>query len=144
MKKWMIALALLAGFSLSAQRGQGHPHKAHHMQEFSPQEAATLKSKQMALELGLDARQQSEVQSLLVKEMEWRKANRAERQAQKGADTTATAAERYARMNAHMDQRLAFQRNLKSILTEAQFAQWMEHHKGRRGGKRSGKRMGRH
>lgn len=129
MKHWILTALLLGGLSLSAQQGPGHRQQ---QERLSPAQAAELQSKRMTLALNLDDRQQSQVQSLLEQEMQWRQENRPARR-----DSTAAPdpGKRFEHMNARMDRQIAMQRNLKEILTAAQFEKWQalrKEHRGKR------------
>ena len=139
MKKALMAVMVLAGLGLNAQRGPGPGHGNHPGKEMSAEQAATLHSKRMTLALGLDDRQQKEVKALLETEFQWRKETHEARKANRDSTAKADPETRYAHMNARLDHRISFERDLKEILSEAQFDQWKKHQhrkKGRKGHRR--------
>ncbi len=129
MKKILTLGLVLLTFGAMAQQKphRGEMRKAH--SELSPEQRATLQSKKMALALELDTRQQNQVASLLKQRFEKRDEVRANRQAKAGDSTKRPSPEeRYNRMNSRLDQELAFQGEMKKILTESQFEKWRKMH----------------
>ncbi|MDX1333568.1 MAG: hypothetical protein R3252_11100, partial [Robiginitalea sp.] len=72
-----------------------------------------------------DTRQQQQVESLLKKRFETREKMRAtHREVAADSSKSLTAEARYDRMNAHLDREIAFQQEMKNILTASQFEDW--------------------
>lgn len=133
MKRILTLGLLLATIGVTAQHRahQRHPQKA--LKELSPEQRATLQSKKMVLALDLDTRQQQQVATLLKKRFETREKMRAaHREAEGDSAKRLTSEVRYARMNARLDREIAFQQEMKNILTEAQFQDWKHRHKAKR------------
>ena len=118
---------MLAGLSVAAQRMPREGHGRQHQQEFSADEMATLRSKQMTLALDLSSTQEKQLQQLLAGRIKERRATREARM----KDTTALAnpQRRYEHMNARLDSEIAFRRDLKKILSEPQYEQWRQMHR---------------
>lgn len=124
MKKWILACLLLAGLSATAQHMTREGRGRQQMQEFSPDEMATLQSKKMMLALDLSSNQQQELKTLLSKRIQKRQEMRQAHQ----KDTAALAdpRQRYQRMNERLDGEIAFRQDLKKILTEPQYDKWRQ------------------
>jgi hypothetical protein len=114
--------------AMAQQRAhQGQMQKA--LKELSPEQRATLQSKKMVLALDLDSRQQQQVKTLLKKRFETtEKMRAAHRKTAADSSKRLTAEERYTFMNVRLDQEIAFQQQMKDILTEPQFEQWRKWH----------------
>ena len=123
MKHWIAASALLATLSLSAQK--------HQHQELSPEQRATLKSKEMALHLDLSENQQQRVEKLLTAEF-----TEAQKMRDARKDIDKSEEDRFELRNARLDRQLAFKAEMKNILNEEQYALWQKYQQ-RRMAKRS-------
>lgn len=137
MKRLLTLSLLLLAFGALAQKSphRGEMQKAH--KELSPEQRATLQSKKMVLALDLDARQQKQVESLLKERFETRaKMRDAHREVDRDSSKRLTPEERYTRMNAHLDREIAFQSEMKNILTESQFDQWKKRYHAKKRGHR--------
>jgi hypothetical protein len=129
MKKILTLSLLLLTFGATAQQRGHHRQSQKALEELSPEQRATLQSKKMVLALDLDSRQQQQVESLLKKRFETREKMRATHR-KKAPDSSKrlTAEQRYTRMNSHLDREIAFQQEMKNILSETQFDQWKKRH----------------
>ncbi|SFR40109.1 hypothetical protein SAMN04490243_1607 [Robiginitalea myxolifaciens] len=114
MKHLIAASALLATLTLSAQKGE--------RQQLSPEQRATLKSKEMALHLDLSENQQQQVARLL--EAEFAEARKI-RESQKASDKSEI--DRFERRNAQLNRQLALKAELKNILNDEQYERWQKH-----------------
>lgn len=114
MKHLIAAGALLATLNLSAQKGEH--------QQLSPEQRATLKSKEMALHLDLSENQQQQVARLL--EVEFAEVQKM-RESLKESDKNEI--DRYELRNARLDRQLALKAELKNILNDEQFERWQKH-----------------
>jgi len=129
MKKAMMILLLAFGATLYAQP-PGHkkngPRKEMHqkMQELTPQQRAELKTKRMVLDLDLSTTQQSEVLKLNL----GLETQREKRKAEKKNKGELAANEMFARTSKILDAKIATKKQLKSILTEAQFEKFEKSH----------------
>jgi hypothetical protein len=140
MKKILTLSLLLLTYGAMAQQRPYHRQSQKAFQELSPEQRATLQSKKMVLALDLDTRQQQQVESLLKKRFETREKMRAtHRKAAADSSKSLTPEARYGRMNAHLDREIAFQQEMKNILTESQFEDW----KKRQGAKKRAYHQGR-
>ena len=114
MKHWIAASALLVTLTTFGQPGQHN--------SLSPEQRATLKSKEMALHLDLNQNQQQELAKLFAAEFtEVRKL----REARKEMDNSEI--DRFELRNAQLDRQLAFKAELKEILSDEQYALWQKH-----------------
>jgi hypothetical protein len=125
MKKAMLFCALLIGFGVHAQHhAREHTQRTDAQKQLAPEERATIQSKRMTLALGLDETQQDQVAALLKKHLDARIALRSKRESEGNTEQMKDPEKRYARMNAHLDREIAFQKELRSILSESQFDKW--------------------
>lgn len=136
MKKLALAVVLISGISLNAQR---HGADNRGMKDLTPQEIATLQTKKMTLSLDLDQNQQTEIQTLFLASATERKNKMEERQANKEQGKRPTKEERYAMQNERLDQMIAQKAAMKEILTDAQFEKWERMQHKRKQGKKRGK-----
>lgn len=137
MKKIIITLMLLVGFTTMAQHGEHHKGKKMTMMkmtDMTPEQMATLQTKRMVLALELSERQQEQIQALNLENAKLRKAKIEEWKAKKenGEMKKPTSEERYAMQNARLDHKIAQQEKMKDILNDEQYAKWknMRHKKG--------------
>lgn len=103
--------------------------------KMTPAERANLQTKRMVLHLDLTEGQQKSVNALLTKRNEQRDKFFAEATKNKEAGKQFTDAERYQHQVSRLDSQIAFQKEMKSILDEKQYAQWKAQHE------KSGKRL---
>jgi len=105
---------------------------------FTPEQQATLKSKQMALHLDLNKQQQKQVYGLVLKQEQTVKKFRKKRRKKFINGEKSTKAQQFNRLNKRLDSKLVFQGKLKNILNDKQYAQWkkeagkraqLKHHK---------------
>lgn len=132
MKNWIIACFLLAGLGLSAQQMPGRGYARGKMEKFSASELASLQSKRMTLALDLTDAQENKLAELLTERIEKRRAMHQERRAQRDSTRTARPGPDFASAEARMDNEIAFRREIREILTEAQYENWKQMHSGRR------------
>lgn len=131
---------LLIGFGATAQQRPHQRHGNHQFhQDFTPEQQASLQSRKMTLALALDATQQELVESLLSRHFQERIKQRASRTGQADTLSRQDPEVRYKRLSQRLDQKIAFQRELKEILSPSQFDQWQQqrlarksHHRNRR------------
>jgi hypothetical protein len=142
MKKAFTLCMLLIGLGATAQQRPHHQHGKQRMyQEFSSEQEASLKSKKMTLALNLDEAQQEQVESLLSRHFATRREMQEARNKSGNTEKTQDPEARYAHISKRLDHQIAFQRDLRKILSDAQFEQWQEQ-RGRRK-PRAGHRRGR-
>ena len=129
MKKILTLSLLLLTIGAMAQQRPHNRQTQKALKELSPEQRATLQSKKMVLALDLDTRQQQQVETLLKKRFETREKIRAtHRETATDSSRRLDPEQRYNRMNAHLDREIAFQQEMKNILTESQFEHWKKRH----------------
>ncbi len=130
MKNVLIIFMVLTTFAINAQNDtQGKRENRREMKEnFTPEQKAELRAKQMVLELDLSVDQQKRVEKLFL-EMGKNKTARPDNSKEM------TSEEKYAAKNAMLDRRIAFKKQLKEILTEEQMTKWENavHHSRKKG-----------
>jgi len=138
MKKVILLVALMVGFTAMAQKGErGHKGDFKNM---SAEQMAALQTKKMTLDLDLTEAQQKKIQALNLENAKKHKAKMEERKALKEADVrpVRTSDEHYAIRAERLDAAIAHKSELKKILSNEQFEQWEMYHK-KRGDHRKGK-----
>ena len=136
MKNLLIVAILLGSFGLNAQPNTGHhqkrdKHPKELLKDLTPEQRAEIFSKKMVLHLDLTDKQQEQVAALLLE----REANRPDDRPSKKEIKELAAEQRFQLMNEKLDNKIEFNRQLKTILTEAQWTKWNEvqdHKKNRR------------
>ena len=111
MKKLMILVAILTVGFANAQRG---------MRDSSPEQIASIKSKKMTLALDLNTQQQSQVESILLKEAKERAANKWTKEER----AELTKEQKVAKMEEMLEKRIETKRQMKSILNADQYAKF--------------------
>lgn len=119
MKKLMMIAVLFASVTMIAQRGprQGNDRMG---KDLTAEQIATLQTKKMTLELALDNSQSDKIYKVVLAQAKDRKAMMEARKS-KDDKPELTKEQRYAQTNERLDKRIAFQKEMKSILTEEQF-----------------------
>lgn len=138
MKKVIVLVVLMVGFTAMAQKGErGHKGDFKNM---SAEQMATLQTKKMTLDLDLTEVQQKKIQVLNLENAKKRKAKMEERKALKEADEkpARTSDEKYSMRAKRLDAAIAHKSELKKILSTEQFEKWELHHK-KRGEHQKGK-----
>ncbi|MBU2527309.1 MAG: hypothetical protein KKC03_11980 [Bacteroidetes bacterium] len=128
MKKIILVLGLMVAPIMMAQQGKQMAVRSSQTQ-LTAEQSATLETKRLALKLELTPAQQNQLQKVLTKRNEERKAQQEAIKKKRAAAETKpimTSDERFALQNKNLDARLAFQNDLKNILTDEQFAEWKE------------------
>ena len=125
MKKTMALCALLIGLGASAQHRPHHTDRGNeHKHSTFYRKRATIQSKRLTLALGLDQKQQDQIAALLKTRLDERMEWKARQKSEAGPDGTETGTSRYVAINNRLDREIAFQENLKGILSDSQFEQW--------------------
>ncbi len=122
-------LILLISFSINAQQKQKKQRKGS---DFTTEQMATLKVKQMTLDLDLNASQQKEVFELMKKNTEERKNAITERKENKQSGVELTSDQKFAIQNNRLDKMIAHKTAMKNILSKDQYEKWekkMKHQK---------------
>ena len=132
MKTLLIWALCLSTLTVTAQkRGQfkhgpeGHGKMAM-MQDLSPEESATLKTKRMTLDLDLSDSQYDKIYQIHLKHAQERQARLAEmkKQREEGSWTKPSSEERFKMMNEKLDKQIATKKEFKKILDDEQFDRW--------------------
>ncbi|MDM9631588.1 hypothetical protein [Robiginitalea aurantiaca] len=130
MKKAIALCALLLGFGVHAQhKSQKHSQRGESQTQLSTAQQATIESKRMTLALGLDEQQQVRLEDVLKKHLDTRLESRENRKPEENDHKAEDSEERFARMNQWLDREIAFQKDLRGILTDPQFEAWHTEHK---------------
>lgn len=114
-------LILLISFSINAQQKHQKQRKGS---DFTPEQKATLKVKQMTLDLDLNASQQKEVFELMKKGAEERKNAMEERKENKQSGVELTSDQKFAIQNNRLDKMIAHKTAMKNILSKDQYEKW--------------------
>ncbi|MFD1315557.1 DUF4890 domain-containing protein [Namhaeicola litoreus] len=127
MKKLVLLLALVIttfGFAQKQNQRKGD------FKNLTPEQQATLQTKQMALDLSLNDSQMNSLMTLNKKQAEQRNLHRGkmEKLKEKGE---VSADDHFKMKNEMLDMQLAYQNNLKKILNDEQFEKWTKtnHHR---------------
>src|SRR5690606_14998055 len=128
MKKIFIFLLAFSALQINAQERQkeGKRERVHKIQEFSPEEAATLKTKKMTLELDLTEVQQKEIYKINLEEaqerqkmVDARRKMRSENNSMERADE-----QKFNKLNENLDRKIEHKQRMKSILNAEQYEKW--------------------
>ncbi|MCF6213668.1 MAG: hypothetical protein L3J45_06540 [Flavobacteriaceae bacterium] len=123
MKKTIILLVVLISMSTYAQH-EFQNNQRHSKNNFTSEQNATLKSKKMALHLDLNSQQQKEIYGLILKQEKKRDKLRKERQSLKEGKMKITPEKRFKMINKGLNAKLAFQSELRDILSPKQYENW--------------------
>ncbi|MEO9954094.1 hypothetical protein [Nonlabens sp.] len=127
MKKILFLLAILSVGITQANNGK---------KDRTPEQIASIQSKKMTLALDLDAKQQTQVEKLLLVEAKDRKSNKMNREDRQKL----TEEQKFTKSEAALEKKIAMKREMKSILNADQYAKWEKMiAKRSRGKKRGGK-----
>jgi hypothetical protein len=139
MKKVILLVVLMVGFTAMAQKGE-RGQKGDY-KNMSAEQMATLQTKKMTLYLDLTQAQQTKIQALNLEKAKKRKAQMEARKVQResGETKTLTSDERFAMKQERLDAAIAHKADLKKILNEEQYAKW-ETQRNKRGENHKGKR----
>jgi hypothetical protein len=133
MKKLVIIALALFALQVTAQEQKEHKQeskkefrkeKMGHRKTMDPKEMAQLQTKKMTLALDLTEDQQSKVGKLNLKNAEFKKAGMEKGKALKDSDKKLTKEEKLLITNEKLDQLIATKREMKNILTEAQYEKY--------------------
>lgn len=135
MKKLILLVVLMAGITAIAQKPERERGHRGDMGNMTPEQMATLQTKQMTLALDLTDAQQKQIQSLNLENATARSAKREEMKAKKesGEAKKMTSEERYAMQTARLDHQIAQKEKMKKILNTEQYEKWEAMKKDREG-----------
>lgn len=114
-------IALLISFSINAQQRNKQQRKGS---DFTVEQIATLKVKQMTLELDLDASQQKEVYAIMKTNAEERKNKMAEMKQNKEKGVELTSNQKFEIQSQRLDKQIAHKATMKNILSKDQYEKW--------------------
>lgn len=123
MKKLAIVLVVLLGLSAYSQN-EPFGNDRGIKNQFTAEQNADLRSKRMTLHLDLNSDQQKKVYKLILKQEQDLSVLKTQMLKDRVAGKQATSDELFNKMTKGLDAKLAFQNELKSILTPAQFENW--------------------
>lgn len=90
------------------------------LQDYTPEQLATLKTKKMVLSLELSQSQENKIYNILLEEIKARK----EKKIKKEDFKNLTSDQRYDMKMKRLDAQIALQEKIKKILNEEQYTQW--------------------
>ncbi|MFS4468487.1 Spy/CpxP family protein refolding chaperone [Maribacter sp. 2210JD10-5] len=126
MKKIIFICLLLLGVTLNAQQRQQKDHRKAMIQNLTAAQIGNLEAKKMTLALDLTDSQQSKIKSLFTERAAERKTKMEERKAARENEESKKPSpeERYAMANERLDERIAFKKEVKTILNAEQYSKW--------------------
>ena len=139
MKKLASLLILVFAFSLTTHAQQKRKRKQK--EKLTVEQQATLAFKKMALELELTDAQQRKLTPIITKQISERREQGDKMRKAREEKKKIEATDRYKRANEMLDKRLAFQKEMKSILNAEQFEKFKKLSKKREMGKKRGMKM---
>lgn len=150
MKNLIVFAVLMAGVTAMAQTSEHSRGDRNPMKDMTPEQMATLQTKQMTLTLDLTDAQQKKIQDLNLENALKRSEKMKEMRERKesGELKKPTSEERYAMKIAMLDHQIAQKEKLRNILNKEQFEKWekmkknSENHRKRKGVHHNHKRSG--
>lgn len=134
MKKVLFLITLISSIIVSAQPGPDHAKhrkgdQREQMKDLTPEQRAELRTKKMTLHLDLTEAQQKEVHQL-SKAWEQKREN-LQKEMKSGNDLTKD--QKFEHKSKMLDEEIEMKRQLKSVLTEEQYAKFEKSRMGQRG-----------
>jgi len=133
MRKLVVALIVLMTISIQAQESindakkesHGNKHKEF-MQDLTPEEAATLRTKKMTLQLDLTESQQREIKKINLEMAQERSTKREERKKkmEQAKVQRPSKEERLSMMNNRLNKQIETKKKMKGVLNEKQYGKW--------------------
>ena len=114
-------IVLLISFSINAQQRNKQQRKGS---DFTVEQMATLRVKQMTLELDLDASQQKEVYAIMKTNAEERKNKMAEMKENREKGVELTSDQKFEMQSQRLDKQIAHKSAMKNILSKDQYEIW--------------------
>ena len=121
MKKLFIPILLVFTLVSFAQNG---PHKMNKENEFTPEQQAIIKTKQMVLQLDLNNFQENQLLALNEKRAENRQKLMESHRAMKEGEEKLSSDERFNMKNKMLDAQITYQNEIKKVLEVKQFEEW--------------------
>ena len=108
----------------SKRQSRGNKQK-YFIQNLTPQEAATLKTKKMTLQLDLTESQQLQIQHINLEQAKERIAKKKERMKNMGKKKVKLSKDnRLNKIHSRLDKQIELKKQFKNILTDEQFEKW--------------------
>ncbi|MEZ4797939.1 MAG: hypothetical protein R2785_12315 [Flavobacteriaceae bacterium] len=135
MKKVLTIVAILITFGVTSQdegnkttqrQGKERMKRMEKLNDFSPEEIATLQTKKMALHLDLSEAQQKQIQALHLEQAKARKVQMEamKKMREEGKELQLSKEERFDRANKQLDNKIAMKAKMKDILSKEQYEKW--------------------
>ena len=105
---------------------------AQEKSKLSPEQQTELQVKKMTLDLDLDANQQSEIKTILLKQNKKRAMKLAELKDKRKQGVNLSADEKFDLKNNMLDEKIEHKAQMKKILKPEQFQKWEEHQENRK------------
>jgi len=121
MKKILITLLIGSTFISFAQK---EPNYRNRENQFTSQQQAILKTKQMVLRLDLNNFQESQLLALNEERANDRQKLMEAHRSMKESDQQLSSDEKFNRKNEMLDKQIKYQAEIKKILNEKQFENW--------------------
>ncbi|MBJ7880229.1 hypothetical protein [Gelidibacter salicanalis] len=141
MKKLVMILVAFATLQVSAQEQKREMRKDHaeSKMQYSPEEMAQLRTKQMTLKLDLNDKQQKDVSVIFLEEAKFRANKKAAMTKDKG-EQSLSKEERLKMKNERLDRQIAMKKKMKTILSAEQYEKWekMGQKRGHKGAHKKG------
>lgn len=132
MKKNIVTFAILICIAFTTNAQQHHKRQnKHEGPKFTIEQQATIGVKKLTLALDLNDSQQDKMYPLLMKTCSNKQKMMEQKKTNKGKKPKLSSDEIYAKIIDKLDTQIAFQKNVKKILTKDQFERWhkMQAHK---------------
>ncbi|PIB30515.1 hypothetical protein BFP77_04430 [Maribacter sp. 4U21] len=123
MKKIVCVMLVMASITVAAQRDEIRGRE-NSIKDLTTEQIATLQTKKMTLSLDLNEEQQKKMKPLITTHVAARKAKMEAQKARKENRKKPTAEEKYAIQMERLDAKIAQKREIKALLTEAQYSKW--------------------
>lgn len=126
MKSLAVILVLFTTLGVMAQKQEGHHYRKGEKMNLTPEQRATLQTKELTLTLDLSEAQQKQVMQLALEEAKYRQEKWEDIKTKREGDDAEkpTAEEHFEMKNAMLDRQIAYQQNMKKVLTEQQYETW--------------------
>ena len=132
MRKLLLIAMVLAAIQVTGQekneelQRDGHKERSHKLQDFTPEEAAALHTKQMTLDLDLTEAQQDKIYKINLENAKTRKVKTEARKTkkEKSSEEKPSKEERLKRMNEKLDHQIATKKKMKDVLNAEQYEKW--------------------
>ncbi|QNK76286.1 hypothetical protein H7F37_09025 [Winogradskyella sp. PAMC22761] len=138
-----LVLVTLTGYAQKKDRkNMDKENRSELREDISPKDMAELKAKRLTLKLDLTDAQQAKVQKVILKQAEENQKLREEKKADKSEEKQKpTKEEMVERQNYRLDQMIEMKREMKTILTAEQYAEFekMKPEQKRKKGQQKGK-----